>query len=52
VFDLDAGPVEITLPDAAERFLSMIVIDQDHYALNVVYSAGRHTLTREQVGTR
>ena len=28
VFDLDAGPVTITLPDAAGRFLSMQVFDQ------------------------
>ena len=31
VFDLDAGPVTITLPDAGERFMSMQVIDEDHY---------------------
>ena len=31
VFDLDAGPVTITLPDAGKRFMSMIVIDEDHY---------------------
>ena len=52
VFDLDAGPVTITLPNAGKRFLTMIVIDEDHYAFTVVYGAGRHTLTRAQVGTR
>lgn len=52
VFDLDAGPVTITLPDAGERFLSMQVINQDHYTPMVVYGAGRHTLTRENIGTR
>ena len=31
VFDLDAGPVTITLPDAGKRFMTMIVIDEDHY---------------------
>ena len=31
VFDLDAGPVTITLPDAGKRFMSMQVIDEDHY---------------------
>lgn len=30
----------------------MIVIDEDHYVFTVVYGAGRHTLTREQIGTR
>jgi hypothetical protein len=52
VFDLDAGPVTITLPDAGSRFMSMIVIDEDHYVTEVVYGAGRYTYTREQVGTR
>jgi len=52
VFDLDAGPVTITLPNAGKRFMSMIVIDQDHYAQAVHYGGGSRTLTRKQVGTR
>jgi hypothetical protein len=52
VFDLEAGPVTITLPDAGERFLSMQVIDEDQYTPNVVYGAGSYTFTREQIGTR
>jgi len=52
VFDLDAGPVEITLPDAGSRFMSMQVINQDHYTPAVYYGAGRRQLTRENVGTR
>src|SRR5262245_18428405 len=52
VFDLDAGPVTITLPDAGHRFLSMQVIDENHYTPTVVYGAGKHTFTREQIGTR
>jgi hypothetical protein len=51
VFDLDAGPVTIALPDAGKRFLSMQVINQDHYTPMVVYG-GSHTLTREKIGTR
>jgi hypothetical protein len=52
VFDLDAGPVTITLPDAGKRFLSMQVIDEDQYTPAVVYGAGKHTLTRKEIGTR
>ena len=52
LFDLDAGPVTITLPDAGKRFLTMIVIDEDHYVFTVVYGAGSHKLSREQIGTR
>ena len=52
VFDLNAGPVTITLPDAGKRFLSMQVIDEDHYTHAVVYGAGKHTLSKEKIGTR
>lgn len=51
-FDLDAGPVTITLPDPGTRFMSMQIINEDHYAPMVVYGKGSHTLTRENVGTR
>ena len=43
VFDLDAGPVTISLPDAGSRFMTMIVIDEDHYVFTVVYGTGSHT---------
>src|SRR5580698_5610247 len=52
VFDLDAGPVTITLPDAGKRFMSMQVINEDHYVPEVVYGKGNYTLTKEKVGTR
>lgn len=52
VFDLDAGPVTITLPDPGKRFMAMQVINEDHYVPNVFYGAGKHVLTRESVGTR
>ena len=40
MFDLDAGPVTITLPDAGKRFMSLQVISEDQYAPMVVYGAG------------
>jgi len=52
VFDLDAGPVTITLPDAGKRFMTLMTIDQDHYVVEVVYDSKPHTYMREQVGTR
>ncbi|HTS21830.1 MAG TPA: DUF1254 domain-containing protein [Casimicrobiaceae bacterium] len=52
VFDLDAGPVTITLPPADKRFMSLQVISEDHYVPGVWYGAGAHTLTRGNVGTR
>lgn len=52
IFDLDAGPVTITLPDAGKRFISMQIISEDHYTPMVVYEPGPTTLTRETIGTR
>lgn len=52
VFDLDAGPVTITMPDPGKRFMSLQVINQDHYVQAVYYGAGKRVLTRENVGTR
>lgn len=52
VFDLDAGPVTITLPDAGRRFMSMQVINQDHYVVEVDYGAGAQTISKDKAGTR
>lgn len=52
LFDLDAGPVTITLPNAGKRFMSMQVINQDEYTPMVVYRPGSVTLTKDKVGTR
>lgn len=51
VFDL-TEPVTIVKPDSKGRFQSMEVINQDHYALEVVYNEGEYTFTRDKVGTR
>jgi hypothetical protein len=52
VFDLDAGPVTVTLPEAGKRFMSMQIIDEDQYVPEVVYGAGSHTYAKEKIGTR
>jgi len=31
LFDLDAGAVRITLPDAGGRFMSLLLVNEDHY---------------------
>jgi hypothetical protein len=51
VFDLAAGPVTITLPDAGKRFMSLQSISEDHYA-ETFYGTRPRTFTREKVGTR
>jgi hypothetical protein len=52
VFDLDAAPVTITLPDAGKRFMSMQVVSEDHFTTEVVYGPGTFSYTKEEIGTR
>ncbi len=52
VFDLDAGPVTLTIPDTKGRFISLQVINEDHSTLGVFYKPGEYTLDRKSVGTR
>src|SRR5690606_33407396 len=52
VFDLDAAPVTVTLPDAGKRYMAVQVIDEDQYAPDVFYAPEVHTFTKENVGTR
>lgn len=52
VFDLDGGPVTITLPDSAGRFMSLQVISEDHYTTNVAYAPAEVTFSRDSVDTR
>ena len=52
VFDLDAGPVTITLPDAGKRFMSMQVIDEDQYTPQVTYAGGSYVFSKDAIGTR
>ena len=52
VLDLAAGPVTITLPDAGKRFMSLMVVNQDHYVQFVAYDTKPYTLTDNAIGTR
>lgn len=52
IYDLDAGPVKVTLPETEGRFMSLQVFDQDHYTHGVHYAPGEVVLTREDIGTR
>ena len=52
VFDLDAGPVRITLPSGAPRFMGMQIVNEDQFTPAAYYSAGTFTLTKEAIGTR
>ena len=51
VFDLTT-PVTIVKPASKDRFLSMMVINQDHSIFPVEHGAGDFTFTKEQVSSR
>ncbi len=51
VLDL-ASPVTVSLPETGGRYLSMQVINQDHFTIAVEYGPGTYRYTREDAGTR
>lgn len=52
LFDLDAGDVTITLPDAGGRYMALQVIDEDHYTHGVEHAPARRVLSKADIGTR
>jgi len=50
VIDISQGAT-ITLPDAGERYITMMVINQDHYINKVFSGAGTYELTMKEFGT-
>ena len=52
IFDLDAAPVTITLPDVGKRFRSMFAVNEDHYVVSVAYDSGTYTIAKDRLGTR
>jgi hypothetical protein len=51
VFDL-TNPVTITLPDSDGRYLSALIINQDHSMLPMEYAPAEIVLTKDLIGTR
>lgn len=51
VFDL-TSPVTLTMPNSNGRFMSLLVINQDHYVKQVIYDPGDYTLTQDAIGSR
>jgi hypothetical protein len=52
VFDLEAGPLTLTLPDPGTRYMSVLLIDQDHHNLDMLYAPGTFTIDKQKIGTR
>jgi hypothetical protein len=51
VVDL-AEPVTLTLPDAGSRYVSAMIVSQDHYIHDIVHGPSTHVITQERTGTR
>lgn len=50
---LDAeGGATLTLPDAGERYLSAMILNQDHYVMRVIHEPGEHRLDADELGSR
>lgn len=45
-------PVRLTLPDAAGRYLSAMIVNEDHYINRVLHDAGDYALTADLYGSR
>jgi hypothetical protein len=47
-----AEPARLTLPDAGDRYLSAMVINEDHFVNDVFHDASEYTLTSDRYGSR
>jgi hypothetical protein len=47
-----AEPARLTLPDADGRYLSAMIINEDHFVNNVFHDAGEYTLTSDRYASR
>jgi hypothetical protein len=50
VVDISAGAV-LTVPDAGDRYLSVMVVNEDHYVNRVLHDAGSYDLTVDEFGS-
>jgi hypothetical protein len=50
VVDISAGAT-VTMPDGGDRYVSVMVVNQDHYINRVIHEPGRHALTVDELDT-
>jgi hypothetical protein len=50
IVDISAG-ARVTLPDAGDRYMSAMVVNNDHYVKAIFHDAGTHELTVDQFDT-
>ena len=47
-----AEPARLTLPDADDRYLSAMIVNEDHFVNDVFHEASEYTLTSDHYGSR
>jgi len=52
VFDLSKSPLTIELPETNGRYMSLMMVSQDHDVYPAYYAPGKWTFTQEEIGTR
>ena len=52
IFDLELGPVTVTIPPTGERFVSLEALDEDHYTVAMFYGPGSYSFSFDNVSTR
>jgi len=50
IVDISEG-ASLTVPDSGDRYLSVMVVNQDHYINGIFHEPGQHTVTVEQFDT-
>ncbi len=50
VVDISEGAT-LTVPDAGDRYMSIMVVNEDHYINKVIHKPGEHKLTLKKYGT-
>lgn len=51
VVDLSAG-ARLTVPDGGDRYVSVMVVNRDHYINRILHDAGDYELTEQEYGSR
>lgn len=50
VVDISKGAT-LTVPDAGKRYMSVMVVNEDHYVNQVIHKPGKHVLDMKEFGT-
>jgi hypothetical protein len=52
VFDLDAGALTVVLPKTNKRYMSLHLVNEDHYMKPDMYAPGKYTFKKKDIKTR